>query len=241
MGAHFPWLTGPSSADFWIATVCDDTSNAVAALVVKRCFGSSDTALIGLVCVLAKRRGQGLSHMLLSGAVREAQALGLTNLTLWTGQPAIYSRHGFESHDSALFGWVRNADLSLASCTATTQRTSWPDADERQARNRGLPPFAIDAYRLIDGQDLAQAIVVIDTTGPIVAEWKGDDTQVAQLLRAALPTTWRLNALPGDSLINALQSHGFQLDLRESRLQMWRTSADTLHTARPQLRLLDRI
>lgn len=241
LGEHFPWLTDLRSADAWLATIRDDRSQPVAGLAVKRHFAHSDTASIGLVCVRADLRGQGLSQSLLSGAIREAQALGMTSLTLWAGKPSVYLKHGFETRDQALFGWVRNTAGSPSSKAASTRRITWPDTNERQAKNRGLPPFAVEACRLILGSDLANAIVVVDASGPIVAEWGGDDVHVAQLLRTALPARWRLNALHGDSLIAALQGCGIDLDLCESRLQMWRTSPDASQTDLPRPRLLDRI
>jgi GNAT superfamily N-acetyltransferase len=241
-GEHFPWLANPRSADAWFATIRDDRSQPVAGLVVKRHFDHADTASIGLVCVRADLRGQGLSHSLVSGAIREAAALGMTRLTLWTGKPSVYLKHGFETRDPALFGWVRNTDRSSSSEAASSSgRVAWPDAAERREKNRGLPAFAVEAYRLMAGLNRAQAIVVVDGSGPIVAEWSGDDADVAQLLRAALPASWRLNALHGDSLIAALKSGGIDVDLGASRLQMWQTSHDALQTALPRLRLLDRI
>jgi GNAT superfamily N-acetyltransferase len=236
---HVPWLSNPRSVDAWIATVCDDQSHPVAGLVVKRQSGLADTALIGLVCVRTDLRGQGLSQTLLSGAIREAEVHGMTCLTLWTGKPTVYRKHGFDTRDQALFGVVRNLETVPVSNAAPTARMVWPDEEERHTKNRGLPAFAAQAYRLTDGLDRAGAIVVVDANGPIVAEWVGDDVHVARLLQASLPATWRLNALQGDSLIEALKACGLNLDLCESQLQMWRGGAS--QTGLPDLRLLDRI
>ena len=241
LNEHFPWLTDLRRSGTWLATIRDDRSQPVAGLAVKRHFAHFDTASLGLVCVRADRRGQGLSQGLLSVAIEQAHARGMTRLTLWTGKPSVYLKLGFQPRDLGLFGWVRNMATSPASITSPTRRMPWPDSEERQGCNRGLPPFAIEAYRLIDGLDRAQAIVVDDGNGPIVAEWRGDDLDVAHLLRVSLPALWRMNALQGDRLIVELTGCGLEVDLTESGLQMWRTDAGVLPTALPPLRLLDRI
>jgi GNAT superfamily N-acetyltransferase len=239
---HFPWLADPGGADVWLATILDSAEQPSAALVVKRHFDHPDTASIGLVCVRQDLRGQGLSQNLLSGSIREAHSLGMTSLTLWTGKPSVYLQHGFETRDQALFGWVSQTARSPSSKAAPrAKRVTWPDAAERQAANRGLPAFAGDAYRLLDDSNHAQAIVVVDANGPIVAEWAGAAVDVMELLRAALPATWRLNALRGDPLVAALADNAFVLDLFESRLQMWRIDADARQITTPILRMLDRI
>lgn len=238
---HFPWLNDLRRSRSWLATIRDDRSQPVACLVVKRHFDHADTASIGLVCVRADLRGQGLSQSLLSNATRQAGALGMTRLTLWTGKPAVYVRHGFQTRDPALFGWVRNTTGSSSPVTVAARRMTWPDSEEGQGGNRGLPPFAVEAYRLIDGLDRAQAVIVLDRNGPIVAEWSGDDADVAHLLSTELPTTWRLNALRCDTLIAALQDDGVDVDLAESCLQMWQTGAGASQTPLPRLRFLDRI
>ncbi len=240
---HFPWLTDLRRTRAWLATLRDDRAQAVACLAVKRHFDHVDTASIGLVCVRADLRGQGLSQSLLANAIRQACALGMTRLTLWTGKPAVYVRHGFQTRDPALFGWVRNTSVSASPATVAGRRIAWPDSEESQGSNRGLPPFAVEAYRLIDGLDRAQAVIVVDRSGPIVAEWSGDDVDVAHLLRAELPPTWRLNALRGDTLPAALQAGGVDVDLAESGLQMWQTGAVAAiaQTPLPRLRFLDRI
>jgi GNAT superfamily N-acetyltransferase len=241
LGVHFPWLADPGGAHAWLATIHDDRPQLLAGLVVKRHFNRLDTASIGLVCVRADKRGQGLSQSLLSGAVAGANALGMTCLTLWTGKPSVYLKHGFEIWDQSVFGWVRTTVERAPSTMGLPRRLSWPDAEERNTRNRGLPPFSVGGYRLIDAFDRGHAVVVVDVDGPIVAEWDGDVVAVAQMLRAALPATWRLNALHNDPLIAALQTSGVDVDLRESQLQMWRADTGAARTNLPRLRILDRI
>ena len=238
---HFPFLADLRRSRAWLATLRDGRSQTVACLVVKRHSEHADTASIGLVCVRADLRGQGLSQSLLSIAIQRTGELGMTRLTLWTGKPAVYVRHGFEIRDPALFGWVRKTTVPTSPLTVAARRMAWPDIQETQGSNRGLPPFAVDAYRLIDGRDRAQALIVLDGSGPLVAEWSGDDVDVAHLLGAELPATWRLNALQGDTLITALQCRGVQVDLAESGLQMWRAEAGAAQTPLPRLRFLDRI
>ena len=238
---HFPWLTDLRHSRTWLATIRDDRSQPVAGLALKRHTAHFDTASIGLVWVRADRRGEGLSQSLLSGTVEQARALGMTRLTLWTGKPAVYLKLGFQPQDPALFGWVRNNEASPASIAGATRRMPWPDSEETQGCNRGLPPFAVEAYRLIDKLGGAQAIVVDDGSGPIVAEWRGDDVDVAHLLRASLPARWRMNALQGDRLIDELIGCGLDVDLAESCLQMWRSDAGVSRNPFPPLRLLDRI
>jgi GNAT superfamily N-acetyltransferase len=238
---HFPWMSDLRGAGAWLATIQKESSQPVAGLVVKRHSQNPDSASIGLVCVREDLRGQGLSQSLLSGAIREAQALGIKRLTLWSGKPHVYLKSGFEANDPALFGWASTIARSPSPESLLAQRITWPDADERYGKNRGLPPFALDAYRLIEESSQAQTVVVLDTSGPIVAEWSGDNNHVARLLRCTLPARWRLNALHGDPLMAELGRQGIHLELSESRLQMWRGGTDSQSSATPSLRLLDRI
>ncbi|MBC7706936.1 MAG: GNAT family N-acetyltransferase [Rhodoferax sp.] len=238
---HFPWLMDLRRSQTWLATMRDDQLHPVAGLAVKRHIAHFDTASVGLVCVRADCRGQGLSQSLVSGAIAQAHALGITRLTLWTGKPSVYLKLGFQPQGPALYGWVRSTTAVGTLITSPTLRAVWPDRAERQSTNRGLPPFAVNAYRLIDRRDRAHAVVVDDGNGPIVAEWQGDDVDVAHLLRASLPAEWRMNALQGDQLPAELISCGLAVNLTESYLQMWRNEAGVSRNAFPSLRLLDRI
>ncbi len=81
-----------------------------------------------------------------------------------------------------------------------------------------------------------------DSSGPILAEWSGDDERVVELLAQVMPGEWRIKTLEGDTLPLSLQRVGALVDLRPSNLQMilnQRPRAGKADLYR--LRVLDRI
>lgn len=228
---HFPWLR-QAEEGLRFATLSDG-GRVLAGLTVRRC--NLETAAIGLVCVHPEHRGQGLSAQLLQQALRELDRLGLAATTLWTGKPGVYEAHGFALHDDSLQCQVNHWPASAA--TAPTRR--WPDANEAGSRQRGLPAYAYHGLRV--GSDAAELLMLLDPLGVAVAEWRGDDAAVVDLLATVMPARWRLHALQGDSLPQALTMRGATVTEAPQRLQMWRPRPGHALPDLPRLRLLDRI
>lgn len=225
---HFPWLGRDPQAHY---ACLRDGQQLVAGLVARR-IGTTSTAAIGLVCVRADRRGQGLGRLLLDQSIEALDALGFTALTLWTGKPDVYRRQGFEVDDTSVLHTIQTCP---ARSTTPIERMTWPSPRD----DRGLPPFGLSAacYRSPD----AQAIVVTDPRGDAVAQWEGPDESVAALLASVLQTPWRLHALAHDTLPSALAASGAVLHTERNHLQMWRDHPQLGASPRPALRLLDRI
>lgn len=226
---HFPWIHRPAAGQAF-ATL-KEGSTVLAGLTVRPC--GPQTAAVGLVCVDQAHRGQGLSRMLLTQALARIDETGVAATTLWTGKPRVYESHGFLERDSSLLCEV----TTLPAGDGPTPAASWPAAGD--PAGRGLPPYAHHALRL--GHHKAQAVMLMDTLGIAVAEWQGSDEDVIALLRPVMPRRWRLHALLGDTLPQALRSAGASLTTTPQRLQMWRPRPGQALPDLPALRLLDRI
>lgn len=228
LAQHFPWLGQDANTRY--ASLMDG-DELVAGLVAKAVPGTT-VAAIGLVCVRADRRGQGLSRLLLDHSLQALDALGFSVLTLWTGKPDVYRRQQFDIEDDGLLlsveGWQQ-------ATRPAPDALPWPAVDDP----RGLPPYALSAQRLRSGD--AEAIVLTDPRGIAVAEWRGTDEAVADLLATCMPAQWRLHAVAGDTLPAALAARGARLHAQPNNLQMWRERPGQAREARPVLRVLDRI
>jgi len=227
---HFPWLgrdegtlyAGLRDGEHWLAGLCIRPIST----------RTANAAAVGLVCVRAELRSQGLGRQLLEASLAALDDRGVDALTLWTGKPEVYRSHGFEVDDAGLLIHVDRVEPVVPT---HFDETSWPLATDA----RGLPPFALGARRLRRGH--ANAIVLRDPFGDAVAEWQGPDDEVSELLAATMPRQWRLHATTADTLPASLRGRGAVLRSEPIRLQMWRWRAGQPHRAMPTLRLLDRI
>lgn len=230
LAQHFPWLGRDTRARY--ASLCQD-GELLAGLAVKPVQGIN-AATIGLVCVRADRRGEGLSRQLLDQALTALDTQGLRTLTLWTGKPEVYRKQGFKEDHNAI---VLHVEAWPQSLRRAVDAQSWPAGDD----GRGLPAYALSAQRLLCSTGQAEAVVLTDPLGCAVAQWRGSDEAVVDLLTAAMPAQWRLHALAGDTLPAALSARGAQFHEQPGALQMWRDRPGQAEGERPRLRLLDRI
>jgi hypothetical protein len=241
LDVHFPWLRD-ETCDAWYVCLRDD-GDLICGLTVKPLPQHHRMAAVGLVCVQESHRGSGWGGRLLRLSMQALDDLGFDGLTLWTGKPAVYESLGFAIEDEGRFGTVQWWSAACAAeCSAKVAR--WPDRTEAESSRRGLPAFAGYAQRLSRSDASAEVVVLHDPQGVALAEWRGHDAEVAQLLAAVMPPHWRLNALQQDSLPTVLAAAGAIVDLADSRLQMWRDRPGLTgsgRAVRPMLRLLDRI
>jgi GNAT superfamily N-acetyltransferase len=227
---HFPWLGNGTGQHF---AYLKEDDELVAGLCIREVAAAKlMAATIGLVCVRADRRGQGLGRYLLDASLQVLDERGVEATTLWTGKPEVYQSQGFKLDDAGLLlhvdGWH---PASRAKATVS----DWPDSLD----NRGLPPYAVGGQRLrMDG---AEAVVLTDHRGCAVAEWQGDEDAVIALLAATMPARWRLHSLVGDTLPTRLARRGATIQTEAMRLQMWRWHPGQKKRAVPPLRVLDRI
>ena len=191
LATHFPWID--QAAGTYCLTLSRKNDGLVVATLVLRelnlPFGIR-CAMIGMVCVKQAWRSQGLTTQLLSNVINFATEQQINSLFLWTTQPGIYISHGFtfNTGTSDTFGRV-NVD-SLRSCSEVKFTKGNP------TNTRGLPPFG---KQLIHFESDAAEIIGVETTeGIALAEWRGSPPSVVDLIEAALPSTWNLNA-PADA------------------------------------------
>ncbi|MEY4907301.1 MAG: hypothetical protein RL260_1019 [Pseudomonadota bacterium] len=238
---HFPWI----DQECRTVSVCAWVGGTLVGGLVIRRIPMSDggqCGLVGLVCVEASERGKGWSHRLLEVATAQAGQQGLTALLLWTQKPEVYARHGFVLGGSELLGDVVSRSEVVPLPLQTEQ--PWPsETVSIGAVLRGLPAFARSARRLDveTARGVASAIVLETAAGPAVAEWHGDEHDVAELLVTSLPQHWVLNAIEGDRLVGALQACGCSMQLRPSRTRFVRWVTPDTGRVLPDVRVLDRV
>ena len=210
----------------------------IAGLIMRRCHANEykrDVAAIGFVWVAVDQRGLGYSTLLLEHTIALARKEMLHDLLLWTGKPRVYEKMGFISQDNGLIGDVRCERL-LRVRSVELHRECWPNRDD----TRGLPAFASAGH--VWRSEVASVTTLETAGGPILAEWEGNDTNVAEILCACMGRAWRLNALTGDTLPEVLAENGWNVEITSTRLRMilsLQGGAPEPETYR--LRLLDRI
>lgn len=221
LATHFPWLLDPHSGALFL-TMRDGERLLGGLTLLPR---SSSLMALGLVCIDASCRGQGLGSCLLQAAMAEVDNRGHDATVLWTRQPAFYESLGFKGHDSScrltVDGWQRDSSTSV-------DVRPWPDGSKNTVPARGLPPFAVAAYRLGQAADGASVIVIQDAFGLQVVEHCGDVGLAQDMLRAWAPERWRMHATSADApLVRALlaatpAAPGLSIALTPETLQMWR-------------------
>lgn len=241
LGIHFPWATTPRNHIWYVLARHGDAVIGGLTVLERRC-AKGMFGIVGLVCVDPSMRGQKTASRLMQHAIEHAHARGCGALTLWTGQPYVYTGQGFVVHDGGAYGWVTRAARMPSTSddvVRTIRSTEIPGSD------RGIPPFALGMKQIECTATRATVTLVEDAKGPIVAEWHGEDSDVEALLCVALPERFRLNCRQDDSLVAAMLTSGWTASLQPTQLQMWRVS-DAASTPRDwddasRLRLLDRI
>ena len=195
--------------------------------------------MIGFVCVRQEFRGQGVARQILSALILEAKALQLRGLMLWTRSPAIYLRFGFKPDTSELllkFPKIQNCSAKPETFVTYLKKTV---VMSNPLGLRGLPAFAHSATLFESGA--TSALVLKTTIGPALAEWKGEDLAVAELLSLVLLESWWLNALTTDTLPSCIQSLvGAPLEQQQSTRLVLSLHSDFSQITQ-SIRVMDRI
>jgi predicted GNAT family N-acyltransferase len=199
---HFPWIDH-TAGTYCLALSKKNDNLLVATLVLRELnlpFGIR-CAMIGMVCVNQAWRGQGLSTQLISNVINFAAEQKINSLLLWTTQPGIYSSHGFtpDTETCDTFGRVNVG--SLRSCAEVKFTKGNPKI------TRGLPPFG---KQLIHFESDAAEIIGVETSeGIALADWQSSPPSVVDLIEAALPLTWYLNAPADAPIFDEINQRGY--------------------------------
>ncbi|WP_374537092.1 GNAT family N-acetyltransferase [Chitinimonas taiwanensis] len=201
LSTHFPWIE--QSFGTYCFTLSEEgagTSVATLVLRMRNLLSGSRCAMVGMVCVDKAWRGQGLSARLLSSAITFAAEQKINPLLLWTTQPGIYSRYGFapDTETCDTLGLVRLGHLRPRAKVKFAKRVPGP--------SRGLPPFG--RQLVLFESDAAELIAVETAEGLALAEWQGSLPAVLDLIEAALPSTWSLNASADSSIFGVISERG---------------------------------
>lgn len=214
---HFPWISSSSNNVWYLIAKSGNT--VVGGLVLKEKKISFENkvfklGLIGLVCIKTEFRTLGIASKLIREATTFVTANRLDALTLWTGKPAIYEKHGFIGKDPWLYGSVNRTD-------ALINRSKFLSVsfNHRQRLDLALPPFARSVSEYFDDQ--SSALIVQDSTGCILMEYSGEASNVAAMLATQMPPRWRINVTNNDPLLEQLVQLGLNIAIQPSNLQMW--------------------
>jgi GNAT superfamily N-acetyltransferase len=214
---HFPWILSGNDG-VWYLTIKFE-NNVIGGLVIKEKICSLNgihfkIGLLGLVCVAREYRGRGIAAIMMQKAIAFVTAKQLDALTLWTGKPEVYIKHGFAINDPWLFGSVSNS-------STVTDRLESLDAKNRRRKRLdiALPPFALSIEEYFD--DKSTVLTVEDISGRILMEYSGNVNEVTILLAKQMPPKWRINVIKNDPLIEQLKNFGFDIAIKPNNLQMW--------------------
>lgn len=199
---HLPWHADPASRTVMLVS---DHGAALAAAVVRPA-SQTGVAMVGYVCVAAAARGRGYGRALISATNATIDAAGYRATLLWTGQPEVYVRQGYESVAREDFLSVKRLSLMSASTRAGNVIASvWPGPNDAA----GLPAFATAARRLRN--DRGEAIVAIGSRGATLIAWEGAVDDVVAILDATGYAAWNVNVPAGDNFREALPADQFDV------------------------------
>lgn len=218
--AHFPWIAYPDDKTWFV--VLYDQQTVIGGLVVRhpanqRLDEPHEVAMIGLVCIEAKYRGQGYARAILEYAIGEAKERGYHALTLWTQKPKVYIPHGFTLFDNAIFGSIDTSEVvdseaHSGSFCESIVRSGFP-------QELALPAFAINGSVLATPD--AKVVLIETPSECIVGSWSGHDLEVSKLLESMPEKKWMINAYEGDCLLDVLEARGAKINVNLCNLQMW--------------------
>jgi hypothetical protein len=228
---HFPWINDTTGT--YCLTLSGKNNVCLATLVLRaRTSHLVPTfAMIGMVCVDQTWRGRGLSNQLILNALTFSAEEKINSLLLWTTQPKLYGRHGFkgDAKHSETFGAVE-----LSSCNP---RTLVEFTARDYSNVFGLPPFG---KKLVKFESPAAEIIAIETgEGLTLAEWKGPFSAVMNLIEAALPKTWSLNAPEGSRILCEITERGHSYTPLPTAKRMVRHLGKSINI--PYISILERI
>ena len=234
---HFPWLENDQEVTCLEIRDPSNLESAIAALIIRAIElpNGEPVGLIGLVCVHEEWRGAGLSVELMSAAMDHAMHNGLSALVLWTQKPGIYERHGFRFDEQESTGSIYLTNKCAVDIEYVT--SDWPGSDTHD-RERGLPPFALYGQRI--KSEGAELILLGGADRVTLAEWQGEDSQVASLIQVVMAEPWIINVCAQSTLMAELTKRGFKVDLVPGAVRMIKWLTNRPSTVHP-IKLIDRI
>lgn len=240
LARHFPWVNSVDGVYCISIKNIDglDKNKIIATLAMRQevnadggCYG-----LIGLVCVEEKFRGNGLSSLLLEGAIQAGTDLNWNALVLWTQKPELYQNHEFVIDGQELFGHVSNR---LATIVDKEFDSRFAHQDYEFISSAGLPGFATALLQI--RKENIKVLVLKTKSGYSIANWEGSNDDVANFLIDVMPKSWGINYLPGDHLIALLEEKGLELQAVTGATRMVRKLINCDSADYRNIRILNRI
>lgn len=181
---HLPWAVPGEAMSVSVIAPSFATGNEhlIATLLVRRLHGTN-SAMTGFVCVAPSHRGLGLSRVMLDFTASMLAGLGLQEMLLWTGTPAVYEGSGFVVSDQEQRVTLRGGD---AQDDHSLQLSTWPS--EGAIPRPGLPPFAIETWQAT--LDEARIVFADTVQGPFLLDMHGESDAIMRAMFAARRGDW---------------------------------------------------
>lgn len=140
---HFPWFFD-KTANFLTFEAIVDGHTAGGLVVLEKIINDIKIGLVGLVCVDARYRGNGLLRKLMSKMEQVCIREQYSGLVLWTSQHSLYSPHGFMVSDDSVIVKINVKNKG--------KETPNPNLIFKinECFDLALPPFAEKMYRYSD-------------------------------------------------------------------------------------------
>lgn len=173
--------------------LCADADEILSALAMRRFDWVADGeifkgAMIGAVYTQPARRGAGHASRLLAAAATQLRTEGTDFGVLWTGQPAFYTRLGWQAADCSVLGEIV-PDLAQTPHDVTTQPAATATSSLEELRRRWLK--AMTVRRPEDYRHVPLPAARVDLL------WREDQGQAAYALLGSSGATGFLYELAG--------------------------------------------
>jgi len=240
LARHFPWVNSVDGV--YCISIKDidglDKNKIIATLAMRGKIAADGVryGLIGLVCVDEKFRCNGLSSLLIEGAIQAGIDLNWNALILWTQKPEVYQHHEFVIDGRELFAHVSNG---LATALDKEFDSRFAHQDDDLISSAGLPSFATGVLQI--KKENIRILVLKTKSGYSIANWEGSNNDVANFLIDVMPKNWGINYLPSDQLIALLEEKGLELQAVTGATRMVRKLINCDSADYGNIRILNRI
>lgn len=201
---HLPWAVPGEALSVSIIdpSLATGGKDFLATLVIRRLQGTT-SAMTGFVCVTPSHRGMGLSRTMLDFAASILPRLGLQEMLLWTGAPAVYESSGFTVSEQEQRVTLRGDGVPDH---RALQLSNWPS--KCAMPGPGLAPFATSTWQAT--LDEARIVFADTAQGPFLLDMDGEPDAIVRAMFFARHGNW--SAFVSQSNQSAFHKHVIACD-----------------------------